>query len=110
MGKISKGILGGFSGTVGTVIGSRWKNIEYMRSRPGRKTSPPSIKQEIQRAKFALVTKFLNSMSGLFNISFHDSSGQMTGLNNALSYILKNAVSGIYPDLRINYDQVLVAK
>ncbi len=32
MGTISKGILGGFSGTVGTVIGGSWKGIEYMRS------------------------------------------------------------------------------
>ena len=29
MGTISKGILGGFSGTVGTVIGGSWKGIDY---------------------------------------------------------------------------------
>lgn len=34
MGTFSKGILGGFSGTVGTVIGGNWKGIQYMRSQP----------------------------------------------------------------------------
>ena len=32
MGTIKKGILGGFSGKVGTVIGAAWKGIDYMRS------------------------------------------------------------------------------
>ena len=30
MGTISKGILGGFSGTVGTVIGGSWKGIDFL--------------------------------------------------------------------------------
>ncbi len=34
MGKIKQGILGGFSGKVGTVIGGNWKGISYMRSIP----------------------------------------------------------------------------
>ena len=31
MGTIKKGILGGFSGKVGTVVGASWKGISYMR-------------------------------------------------------------------------------
>ena len=31
MGTINQGILGGFSGKVGTVIGGSWKGITYMR-------------------------------------------------------------------------------
>ena len=34
MGTFKKGILGGFNGTVGTVVGSNWKGITVMRSRP----------------------------------------------------------------------------
>lgn len=32
MGTIKQGILGGFSGKVGTVVGGTWKGISYMRS------------------------------------------------------------------------------
>ena len=31
MGKIKQGILGGFRGKVGTVIGASWNGISYMR-------------------------------------------------------------------------------
>ena len=33
MGTIKQGILGGFSGKVGTVVGSSWKGISYMRGK-----------------------------------------------------------------------------
>ena len=32
MGTIKQGILGGFSGKVGTVVGSTWKSVHYMRA------------------------------------------------------------------------------
>ena len=34
MGKIKQGILGGFRGTVGTVVGSSWNGIAYMKGKP----------------------------------------------------------------------------
>lgn len=33
MGKIRQGILGGFNGTVGTVVGGSWKGMAYMRGK-----------------------------------------------------------------------------
>lgn len=40
MGTIKKGILGGFSGKVGTVVGGSWKGISYMRSLPQKVKKP----------------------------------------------------------------------
>lgn len=34
MGTIKQGILGGFSGKVGNVVGASWKGIDYIRSLP----------------------------------------------------------------------------
>ena len=85
MGIISKGILGGFSGTVGTVIGGSWKGITYMRSQPARRTSEPTEAQLEQQAKFALAIRFISVFGGLFMISFRNYAVKMTGTNNALS-------------------------
>ena len=52
MGIISKGILGPFSGTVGTVIGGTWKGISYIRRRPLPTDREPSLLQMEQRARF----------------------------------------------------------
>jgi len=109
MGTFRKGLLGGFSGTVGTVIGGNWNGIDYMRSLPviTKKKSPA---QDIQRLKFSLAAKFLRSLKPLLMISFKNSAPKMTGQNSALSYTLKNAVTGIYPDFEIDYKMALVAR
>ena len=52
MGKINQGILGGFSGKVGNVIGGTWKGIDYMRVKPAHVTNPKTEGQVDQRSKF----------------------------------------------------------
>ncbi|HEV8286381.1 MAG TPA: DUF6266 family protein [Chitinophagaceae bacterium] len=110
MARYSKGILGAFSGTVGTVVGSKWKGIEYMRSKSGKKNSTPTPAQEVHRAKFSLVGKFIQSMSGLFPVTFKDYANQMTGSNYVFSYTMENVVTGDYPDLKLDYNLALIAK
>lgn len=60
MGTFKKGILGGFSGTVGTVVGSTWRGMDVMRSRPKKSGSAPTPEQLLQREKFALAMRFQN--------------------------------------------------
>ncbi|MDE3236947.1 MAG: hypothetical protein KGO81_13420 [Bacteroidota bacterium] len=110
MGTFVKGILGGFSGTVGTVIGGSWKGIDYMRSQPARKTGTVTQAQLEQQMKFGMMVKFLQSMSGLLSVSFRNYAIKMTGPNNALSYNLKNAITGTYPLYTIDYSLVLVSR
>ena len=38
MAKLPNGLMGGFSGTIGPAVGSKWKNLLIIRSRPPRKT------------------------------------------------------------------------
>jgi hypothetical protein len=110
MGTFKQGILGSFSGKVGTVTGSTWKGIPVMKGRTGRKRSSVSEEQLNQQAKFKRVTQFLRSMSELLNVSFARFATNMTGLNSALSYNIKNAVTGEYPNYSIDYSKVLVSR
>ena len=59
MGKIGRGILGGVSGKVANVVGSRWKGIDYIRAKPLSVANPRTLLQVNQRTKFALVLRFL---------------------------------------------------
>lgn len=110
MGTINKGILGGFSGTVGSVVGGSWKGIEYMRSKTNRRNFDPTEKQLAQQLKFALIMRFLQPMAGLLNISFRDFAIQMTGINNAFGYNIRNAITGAYPTFAIDYSLALVSR
>ena len=110
MGSILKGILGGFRGTVGTVVGSSWRGIDYIRSKSASRNSTPSEKQLEQRAKFKMVSDFLNTISGLLKVTFASFAVNQTARNNALDYTLENAVTGIYPNVSLDFSQVLVAR
>lgn len=110
MGTIEKGILGGFSGKVGTVIGGTWKGIDYMRSKSNRKNFNASEAQLAQQLKFGLTIRFVQSMSGLVELSFRNYAVKKTGINSALSYTLKNAIAGTYPIYNIVYSDVLVSR
>lgn len=110
MGIINKGILGPISGTVGTVIGGTWKGISYLRSQPAARRTSFTSKQLEQQAKFALVIRFLESMTPLLSVSFKDYAVKMSGFNNAMRYTLINAVMGTYPDYEIAYNMVLVSR
>jgi hypothetical protein len=110
MATYSKGILGGFSGTVGTVVGGSWKGIEYMRSKAQKRSFVPTEAQLVHRAKFSLVGKFIQSMAALLNFTLKDYANRMTGANYAFSYIMDSAVTGIYPAFKVNYPLAVLAK
>ena len=63
MGKIKQGILGGFKGTVGTVIGSSWNGIAYMKGKPRSVKNPRTDAQVQQRNFFKEVQGLVSQLS-----------------------------------------------
>lgn len=62
MGKIKKGVLGGFRGKVGTVVGSFWKGRAYMRALPEVTAGVPSEKQLQVRRRFSTLAEMTASL------------------------------------------------
>lgn len=106
MGRFSKGLYGAFRGRVGSTVGSTWKGIEVIRSKPagGRKNFTPEQLQ--QQARFRLMVQFLKPLSSNLNQIYGAMVSQMTGSNKSLSYNVKNGISGVYPDLKVNYPMI----
>ena len=109
MGKFQVGILGGFDGKVGTVVGGRWKGIDYMRHKGRKSTKPPTAAQLDQQAKFALVSRFIHKLGKLLMKSFKDTP-ELTGINVAFSYTYEKAIKGIYPLYQLEHSKILVSK
>ena len=105
-----QGILGGFSGKVGNVVGASWKGIDYMRIMPASVANPRTPGQVSQRTKFTLVLDFLQPLLGFLRIGFKGYAEGMSAFNAAMSYNLLNAVTGDYPDQEISYADVLVSR
>ena len=72
MGKIKQGILGGFNGTVGTVVGGSWKGMAYMRGKAQSIKNPRTEKQMSQRIKFGMAQKFVKVMTAYLKVSFRN--------------------------------------
>lgn len=110
MATFEKGILGGFSGKVGNVVGSRWRGKNVMRSLPQRGKYTPSEKQEEQRDKFKTVISFLSPLTDILNEYFGSPQGDKSRYNLATSYHLKNAVESTALGMVMEYSKVLISK
>ena len=82
MGKYNQGILGPFSGKVGSVVGSRWRDVNYMKSLPAGNNSNTEDQQK-QRSRFkatvSLASALMSSLvQPVWNLA---ASSKMTGYN-----------------------------
>ena len=110
MGTIKQGILGGFSGKVGSVIGSSWKGISVMRGIAAHVANPKSDLQIAQRERVIVTMAFLLPMTSFIRVSWAAFAVKMTAMNAAFSYIIKNTLQGTYPNIAVDYPNALVAK
>lgn len=110
MGTIKKGILGGFSGTVGTVVGANWRGMDVIRSRPKSSGSNPTPLQMLQREKFALAIKFQNSLRAMQSRLYGDNSGVKSRVNIAAGYLMKEVVTEQNGTVVLQMNRVLITK
>ena len=112
MGKLNMGILGGFSGTVGTVIGSsNRKGDDLIRAKTKRTRTSSTEDQLKQRTKFSLVMQFFMTLNILLKISFKGVAGfNMSPYNYACKKALTEAVMSIGPDVELDYSKVLISQ
>ena len=109
MGIINQGILGGFSGKVGPIVGFRWKSNYYIRARAAKVSNPRTPKQQEQRGKFATAFSFLKTIKPFIRIGYKEFTQDKSAFNAAMSYTLKRAVTGSGKEIRIDFNRVLVS-
>ena len=109
MGIINQGILGGFSGKVGPIVGFRWKSNYYIRARAAKVSNPRTPKQQEQRGKFATAFSFLKTIKPFIRIGYKEFAQDKSAFNSAMSYTLKRAVTGSGKEIKIDFDRALVS-
>lgn len=88
---IKRGILGGFSGRVGNVVGSSWKGISVLRVMPLSVGGETTVKQAEQRGAFSIISKFASSILTVWVKPMWDRHAQrMSGYN---AFIQQNIAS-----------------
>jgi len=110
MGTYNKGILGSFSGKVGTVVGAYWRGKNVMRSLPRKSNKPPTDDQLLQRTIFTVVAKFLNPIKPIVGAYFGKPQGDKSPFNLATSYHIKEAVEEINDEIVMDFPRVLISR
>ncbi|WP_314243000.1 DUF6266 family protein [Empedobacter tilapiae] len=110
MAEIKKGILGGFSGKVGTVVGVNWRGKDIIRSLPKKSKRRPTDLQLMQQIKFKKVIDFLQPIRPVLNLYFGNRVGLKSRYNIATSYMLSNALEMVNDLPIIVLERVLISK
>lgn len=110
MGTIKQGILGGFSGKVGSVVGASWKGIAYMRSQADHVKNPRSAAQNYHREAIKVVTNFLKPLAATLRITFGEHAQKMSAFNKAVSVNYHKCLKNVdgHPD--IDYEKIVVSQ
>ncbi len=110
MAKLKESVIGVLIGKIGQVVGSTWKGISVLRVLPASIANPQTDAQLTQRQKWAVTMRFLQPMSEFLQKTFKAYAVEMTGINAAMSYNIKNALSGTYPNIAVDYPNALVSR
>ena len=101
MARFKDGILGGFTGKVGTVVGVKNGDAYYMRSLPKKRTKFTE-KELINQAKFKLVQDYLRPIKELLTVGYKGYFTKTGGYRAAVAYTRKYTLvaddAGFYID------------
>jgi hypothetical protein len=112
MGKLNMGILGGFSGTVGTVIGSsNKKGDDIIRAKSKKRRTSNTEGQVSQQTKFGATTGFMQPLNALLKTGLKQkaSAENMSAFNYACRHALKNAIVGTDAQPELDYSKIIIS-
>jgi hypothetical protein len=98
-----------FTGKVGNLVGCKWKDTYYIRMRPVSVKHPNTEAQLAQRMRFANTQSFLQPMKEFLRLGFGAYTSNKSAYNAAMSYNMKNAIIGEYPDIVIDPSLAMVS-
>ncbi|WP_294186638.1 DUF6266 family protein [uncultured Sphingobacterium sp.] len=110
MGTIVHGANGGFKGKAGSVIGSSWKSINYIKGLYKKRSKPASEAQLMQQEKFKTLMRFLLPINFFLKIGFGlKNTEKLTPINAAFQFNVNKAITGVYPNYALDYGNISIA-
>ncbi|KIO76694.1 hypothetical protein TH53_13540 [Pedobacter lusitanus] len=107
---LKQGSLGIFTGKIGALVITKWKDKYVGKSKPKPSAKKASALQLSQRTKIRLAGKFMRRFKSVVSFSFQKVPKNMTAMNYAMWYNLRDAISGEYPDFTMDYAKVRLSE
>jgi hypothetical protein len=110
MAKLKQGIFGPISGKLGSLVGSSWMGIPYLKKVPKvNKNLKRSPAQLANNQKFAYVNDWLIPFHAYLTIGFNNLAVGKTAIGAALSAVYKTVFTGTMPDIEIDYSKMQIS-
>lgn len=110
MAQFNHGVNGAFSGKVGSVIGSSWRDIDYMRGLPKKSSKEATTKQLAVRARFRVLSQFLLLIKDAVDRGYPKQyTGRATAFNLALQ-ANQAAITGTDLDPQLDYSKIVISR
>ncbi|RZL50969.1 MAG: hypothetical protein EOP00_01705 [Pedobacter sp.] len=109
MARIKNGLLGGFSGKAGAIIGYQFRGKDFIRGLPRISNKAPSEKQLASRAKFKALQNWRSYLTDFFAVSFKNHTHERSAQNAAHHFNAK-IIIGEYPDYVIDYPSIVISE
>lgn len=111
MGKLEGGLFGRLSGRIGNQVYYQLRGKTVVR-KIGRNENPASHKQLHVRQKMKVLGDFFKPIKAYLKLGFAEAVAgtAMFPYNAAVKYNLEGGIQGEYPDLVIDYENILVSK
>ena len=105
MARFTSSTFGKISGKHGTAVAAVRKDGLCILKEYRIASNPNSVGQKNQRAKFGFVMKEINCLRSVFTRNF----GGQYGINKVVAKAMKTAVTGEFPDFKLDYSKLEIA-
>lgn len=112
MARVTKNVLGTFSGKMGNVVGVVIRGRQYLRALPKKnKKRLLSVGQKGQINKFKVLSPFLNQVSDFLKVgfSYRGFTNNQSANSMARAANLRSGVKGVFPDQKLNWEGILIS-
>jgi hypothetical protein len=110
MARLKQGIFGPISGKLGSLVGSSWMGIPYLKKAPKpNKNLKRTPAQVANNQKFAYVNDWLIPFHAYLTIGFNNLAIGKTAIGAALSAVYNTVFTGIMPEIEIDYSKMQIS-
>ena len=110
MGTIKQGILGGFSGKVGTVVGASWNGKAYMRGMPQHYTTQATWGTLFCQRALSAIIEVLRPIASTLRLTFGDYDHGMSTFNKAVKINYPGAIENHGGEPVVIYKKLQLSK
>ena len=110
MGITRNGIMSPMSGKAGPVIGRVVDGVGIICGLPKKQSTPYTAPQINIRTRFGLITRLFSYFTDVVRIGFPTKKKMTSAMNEAVSYNIKHAITGVGPDYTVDYTKLMISQ